>query len=321
MLGAIYNTDIKPLVIFGAGASYDLIDESEDPSFAKSEYRPPLSDNLFDTRSAFKPILGAYPRLQGLIGAVRKWQNSGLSLEDALDKMQNEPDDSGLFAAEIAVLHNYLGVLFRDVCWNNRMISGNNYHTFFRALRQVCKEFCVVNFNYDYLAQKALSESLGVDFSSANSYVSEPIKFIHPHGSIMWEYYADKKIKVNSNYQYSNGGSTLIMPTISGKAFSCPGDHIEALLNFVKTQANVIIVIGWKGREDHFSNDILKSITGCPRRIIIVGGGDKASGKAILKSSGLNRFAGISRIYISGFSNLLKLYPDFNMEPPEEHLL
>ncbi|MFA7653805.1 MAG: hypothetical protein WCX97_02060 [Candidatus Magasanikbacteria bacterium] len=320
MLGDIPNVNIKPLVIFGAGASYDLIDDSEDPSFLKSSLRPPLSNNLFDSRPAFKSLLVTQPRLQGLVGVVRKWQGNGLGLEESLDKVRNDPNDGGKFATEIVALTNYLGSLFKVVSWENREISGNNYHTFFRALKCISKEFCIVNFNYDYLAQKALSESLGIEFSQSSSFIDGPIKFIYPHGSIMWGRYASNQIKINSSYQYSGDGSTLVVPTITGKSFSCPIEHIHALQQFVTNDANVIIIIGWKGKEDHFNDSVLKLIKNPPRRIIIVGGGDSATGKAVINNTGLNKFGGISRIYISGFSNLLKIYPDFNMESRSEHL-
>ncbi|HBF67638.1 MAG TPA: hypothetical protein DDW36_04420 [Candidatus Magasanikbacteria bacterium] len=57
MLGEIQK--IKPLIIFGAGASHCLF---EDRYFESNKLRPPLNKDLFDTtNTTVKSILGQYP--------------------------------------------------------------------------------------------------------------------------------------------------------------------------------------------------------------------------------------------------------------------
>lgn len=314
MLGDIAVTEFKPLVIFGAGASYDLISKEDDASFLESEYKPPLTDGIFETRPVFKVIQLRCTGIQGLIGTIR---HSILSFEEALEKIQNDPMEAEKFAQELPILKQYLGYLFGAVSKHNIQFSGSNYHTFFRSLNKISKEFCVVNFNYDFLAQKAMTETVSRSFTDIDLYARGPIKLIHPHGSVMWSKYADGNIKVSTDYNYSNSGDFLTIPTVSGKKFTCPDDHIQALKNFVTNDVNVVIIIGWKGKETHFKKEILEKMR-IPKKIIIVGG-EKTGGENVLRGCGLDRFIGVSRLYISEFSKFLMEYPDFTADSKTEH--
>lgn len=302
------NSKIRPLVIFGAGASYDLIDDKD---FIDSEYRPPLADDIFKNNKFFKKIQLQYPLINGLIGLTRNRmgdKNSKIkSLEEVLDEIQNDKRDGEVFKEELIVLKRYLTKLFLKISDINNF-PGDNYDTFFRLMNQVCDSYYVVNFNYDTLAQKAIENNLKTRFKDIDSYIDHQIKLIHVHGSVIWNKNNNGSIAL---YGTKNPSAEIIIPTVSGKKFICPDDHINALTRYLK-KVNVIIIIGWKGTEDHFKKLLEKNIPDSSKRIILVGGGEEPN-IDILKRSGLDGFYNHDKVYINGFSNLLKTFPDFSM--------
>jgi len=306
--GISSDEKIKPLVIFGAGASYDLIDDKD---FINSEHRPPLADEIFKNNKFFKEIQLKYPRINGLIGLARnKMKDKGLetkSLEEVLDEIQNDKRDKVVFEEEIMVLKRYLTKLFLEIS-NTNNFPGDNYDTFFRLMNQVCDNYYVVNFNYDTLAQKAIENNLGKRFENIDSYIENKIKLIHVHGSVIWNRNINGSIEL---YGTRNQGAEIIIPTIGGKKFMCPDNHIKALRQCLK-EVNAIIIIGWKGTEDHFKKLLEENISDTSKRVILVGGGEE-SNIDTLRRSGLDKFYSHEKVYIKGFSNLLKIFPDFSM--------
>ena len=229
------------------------------------------------------------------------------SLEEVLDDIRNNPTEKDTFKKEIPIFKKYITHLFLEISDQNNL-PGNNYATFFRCLNNICDYYFVVNFNYDLLAQKAIQGVLGVEFDSITSYIKHKIKLIQPHGSVLWKWEGGD-ITIGGT---KSDGAEIVIPTTSGKQLVCPSDHIDLLINYLRKEVNVIIIIGWKGTEDHFK-EILNIITTPPRRLILVGG-SKEPNEKILKNCGLSRFSNIERIYVQGFSNLLKKYPDFDMD-------
>lgn len=328
MLGEFPNADPniepKPLVIFGAGASYDLVHPDNDPDgeFKDSQTRPPLANNIFDSNHFFQGVLRAFPRISGLIGMVKTRLGGKKSLEEILDDIQNDPKDDKDFEEEHPHLINYIVRLFYHISNKNRGIPVNNYDTFFRAMRRVCKNYYVVNFNYDLLAQWSIEKLLHINFNNIESYIRHEIKLIQIHGSVSWKH--DRKIGwiVDGALKL---GAEIVLPTASGKTFACPKDHTNALTKYLVNEVNVIIIIGWKGVEAHFK-DLLDKMERPPLRIIIVGGEKKEDDKddlfsrkkkkatSILKNCGLARFPvrGSQIIFVEGFSNFIKKYHDFS---------
>ncbi|MFH1551492.1 MAG: hypothetical protein ABIC36_01260 [bacterium] len=311
MLGNIQN--LKPLIIFGAGASHDLIDTKVEPNFHNNEWRPPLANEIFTNNKFFQKVQLRYPRLNGLIATVRirmSDESDKKSLEEVLDDIQQDPRDPNRFKGELIALEKYLIELFIQVSQVNSEIPGNNYSAFFRCMDQVCKEYYVVNFNYDYLAQKAIEDGSSIKFDDINSYTNQRIKLIHVHGSILWEQRGDKIVVNKYNVKNIDRGR-IIAPTTLGKRFACPDDHVDILRSYIPS-VNAIIIIGWQGTEIYF-NELWDKIQGFPQ-IRIVGGGNKDSGIKILVNTGLNRFGGTS-VYVRFFSRFLTQYTDFSVKP------
>lgn len=318
MLGDIPNTEeIKPLIIFGAGASHDLISPNDDAEFAETDWKPPLSNNLFDGNNNFiKGIIANHPSLQPLISVIRKKIHKGITLEEALDREQLQEE----FGNDSIHLSQYLSRLFLLISRNcSESVVGNNYQAFFKLLDRITKKYLIVNFNYDFLAQKALDDTRIVHFSDFNSYINSRVKLVHVHGSVIWERYGDGRLGIGS-YKNGGGSANISIPIINGKEYACPTEHVNALNNFLMNEANLVIIVGWKGVESHFKKT-LQLLVNPPRRIIIIGGEKSTyeNGEEILKNCGLDRFKNIQKIFINGFSNLFNYYDDFAKPPLREN--
>jgi hypothetical protein len=321
MLGNIPNTKLKPLVILGAGASYDLINTNDDvyARFEQSDFRPPLTDEIFK-RESFTQISSQLPQLNGLIGCIRtKMNSSDMSLESVLSFMEEDPKQLDKFKSELFYLKKYLAKLFFKISKENESYVANNYSTFFRQLRLMEDEFCVVNFNYDFLAQKALQEEFDIPYNKIQDYINKKVKLIHVHGSVLWEEGLDNNLSVREPGDFVRSFNKIRLTHPTGvKGFSCPEEHHNALVDYI-TKCNVIISIGWRGAEDHF-NKLFTEINGVPKRIIVVGKSDNIN-KEFLKRTNLSKFRGGEKYYISGFSNCLNSYPDFDVMPKVEHII
>lgn len=131
----------------------------------------------------------------------------------------------------------------------------------------------LVTFNYDDLLEEAL-RGLGQGFGHIDDYVfTEPYGVFKLHGSTNWERAVRLKAGPGPEYligeaarlvltdEYFVLGSQLdsaaipavAVPTLSKTTFECPASHVEALVRAMK-EVDRILVIGWKGREETFTN-------------------------------------------------------------------
>jgi hypothetical protein len=304
MFRELKNVRIKPLIILGAGASYDLVESNQYNDFNEKDYRPPLMDDIFKENDFYLGIRKKYSHLNGLVAVVRARMKKGKTFEEVITEIRNSKEEREQFKSEIPELKQYIAELFVNISYKNKDIVGN-YHALFRNLKTSCTESMVVNFNYDYLAQKAISDVYGVGFNNLNDYLSDNIKLIHVHGSVLFSRNRKDDIKLEKELNnVVSKNPSITVPTTKSKYFSCPKSHEEALKNYLKI-ANVVIIIGWKGREDNFAKLLLKLQR---VRKIIIAGGDMPK---ILENSGLNRFV-CRKKYEETFSKLIEAYPDFN---------
>ncbi len=318
MLGGLPNINIKPLIILGAGASHDFISDLSYRDPGDEHRKPPLANNLFQDNPFFRGLKGVdqFKNIQSLMGNVVKRMKLGRSLEEVLDDIQNNPNEEKQFKEELPILKNYLAFLFSKISYHNISFAGNNYQIFFRSIMLSCEDCLVVNFNYDYLAQKAISDTYNFEFDHFIRYLNKRIKLIHIHGSVLWGISNEGDYKLKTGYGdkvFSN--SAITIPTIKGKNFACPIEQQEYLDTNISS-VNVIVIIGWKGKEDHFKA-LLNTIKEV-HRIIIIGGSDKSNNEC-LKNSGLSRFR-CEKIYVKGFLNFLDEYTDFSTDVKEEHI-
>ena len=57
------------LVVFGPGVSYDSVPHCPSSGMYREEQRPPLADQLFDTREIFAQALATFPRCLPIVPA------------------------------------------------------------------------------------------------------------------------------------------------------------------------------------------------------------------------------------------------------------
>ena len=90
------------LVIIGAGASFDSYPEKRvpanrtDPRVQETEHlRPPLAQDLFDTRPAFMELYMKYDMIGGLVHQLRRSrENLGADLEAIQDSAGTTSESS-----------------------------------------------------------------------------------------------------------------------------------------------------------------------------------------------------------------------------------
>jgi hypothetical protein len=299
--GLMWRSDepFKPLVIFGAGASYDLIPKQFYPAFHENPSRPPITKGLLDGGNVIlNELMERHPKSSSLIGTIRArmlWKN--ISLEEAFDEVIKESRLD--MTSEINDFEEYLKEVFHNATKQNRKITGTNYEVFIgqlRQLREFCPEIMIINFNYDGLCKIAI-EKFGNEFKydSPLSYYTKPIKLIHIHGLV-------------------GDGETekLTLPLIQGKTYGCPDEQVKAMQQYIP-QANLLFIIGWKGNESHFKKDLMK-IGSIKRTFIVHGGG--MNPRSILDNCGLSSLTSLSGVYqIKGFSNFIIKYNQIRGNP------
>jgi hypothetical protein len=189
--------------------------------------------------------------------------------------------------------------------WQARAVGMTNYLSLIEEIerwrRPSDEKVLLVTFNYDTLLEEAVARIAGVKFRTIDDYVSVPSWLvIKPHGSVNWHRqitlpsrsaalptgYRDKLhalIETRANWRFTDayavqepGGSAEIetqyaFPALSipvqsktHSDFECPPDHLHALRRALPAVTRVLIV-GWRGLEEHFMGEWQRAIHGTPR--------------------------------------------------------
>ena len=183
----------KPVIIFGAGASHDVVNTTKFE--CNPQFQPPLTNGLFDQKWDEKYFF-QFPRLPYLLPPIREWVGQNKSLEDYLrifkednDDLDGEENKEG--ELQLIELQLFLRDFFEDV--GRYYIPGrpdvNNYHHFFTKLcRSGIKEASVITFNYDLFLDQAIQRVFGYDYKSVSSQYKKPVALFKVHGSVDWGY-------------------------------------------------------------------------------------------------------------------------------------
>lgn len=289
------------MVIFGAGASYDSLGDRRPQSF-HSNFRPPLANGLFEMRETFGPALTAYPQFRSLIPRLRAAKN----IEHELEVLRSEQDADPYRAVQLNAIRFYLRQVI-TVCslsFARETHGVTNYASLLERIRhwQVSSEepVALVTFNYDTLLEDACHEVFGFLASSLQSYVANAhYKIFKPHGSINWVRLVENELEANNEHiehrlirlgkdlrlrpgQHINSGSlmeghytfpaiAIPVETKSESEFEFPESHLKELRNAIK-QTSRLLLIGWKGTEQHFLNLWKSGAAPNLKRIQIVAG-------------------------------------------------
>lgn len=241
----------------------------------------------------------------------------GPVLEAELEKYQQEANDYPRRFAELLSLRFYLQrVLLECSQWHDLASGISNYLGLLSRVDTFLKqgeEICFVTFNYDLLMEKALVEFKGSP-TSIDWYISGSHKLLKVHGSVNWgRVVRDRKIDpaalttedqireqmiedapyfigegVSQIYELSTSvvagdASSLLFPAIAlpvqGKteqSFECPEEHLQLLRERIPATTR-LLVIGWRGTENHFLELWRAVAPKATPRVLIVSGSASAA--------------------------------------------
>lgn len=271
-------------VIFGAGASFDCVDQATGNS--NSQFKPPLVNELFALRDSFSAIMDKYPRVRDVSDEIRsKMLHEKISLEKLFREMFDRDDPHSV--ADYSQIPLYLQELLGEVSRHYVGIgTASKYNSLVRMIarsRQFSK-VAYVTLNYDLLLDKAISGYYNHEFQKMDNYIntSQPWSLIKPHGSVNWgrrvkNYFNDDthqtavsalsriggrpeledrievlsghqdeaRFKLNSFYYPS-----MLLPIENKKEFVCPESHISFLTEYIKNSSHYLF-IGYSASDEN----------------------------------------------------------------------
>ncbi len=281
-----------PLIIFGAGASYD--------------YSPlgkvgPLTIHLTDDEFLNPELLDRYPGAGSLLSSViQQVKGKKRSFEEVLTELKKQSSHSSRMRSHFAALEFYLQVLFETISVDagvprkKRMHSINNYRDLINSIDTYADgKACIVTFNYDTLFERNIP---GGPPQAMKDYVEGDLKVIKLHGSHDWIYalprdsFASSSEERKTNFQLylenpgllenlrkekiapyhkqefarKNTGSreflkfpALALPLNEKDDYICPLSHIQTLER-VLPNIDRVLIIGWSAG-DPLLLEILKN--------------------------------------------------------------
>jgi len=308
------------MVIFGAGASYDSVEAVRPNVGTARDYqdRPPLADELFQDRPRFTEMMTRYRDCVPLIPRLRT-REGGVSVEEMLGRLYDAAPTHGARYRQFAAIRFYLHAMMW-VCqlrWRDTSKGITNHVTLLDLIDQWLPKYervCLVTFNYDLLIENALDHKR-IAILSLSDYVSHPTyKLIKAHGSINWGrevrsplidldkaplQVAFELIERSEELQFAeefvwtgehdmgrlpNNGTTvfpaLAIPLVTKMAFECPKAH-QGVLRDCIPGVSKILVIGWRGAEQHFV-ELLSSLSGSRKIPGLVVAGDRGRASEVI---------------------------------------
>lgn len=207
-------TDEVMLVITGAGASYDCVDEvtgrdrgllrpGTDVTGLDAHYfddaRPPLTKELVENRDLYNGFLQKYRDAIPVASQLRRRlaveSEDPVTIESALREYQDASPGDDVRRRHLVAFRFYL----RDVLWavthymNSATLTGGDTH-YVRLVNDLRvwalktgASLCFVNFNYDLLLEEAITRACGFVPELPPIIGGEGrIRLIKPHGSVNW---------------------------------------------------------------------------------------------------------------------------------------
>jgi hypothetical protein len=211
-----------PLIILGAGASYDFQDLREynpQEEYERKKWQPPLTNKLFDG-SKFEEILNSYPQLNEIVGDIRpKLRNSSntKTFEEIISSYYQKRNNNKEISVGLVAMLFYINELLTKVS-DKYYSDRNNYSSLILKLKNSSLNAIFVNFNYDLLLEK----TLGLErFNSFDGYIhNQRFPVIKIHGSCNWYWQImTKPLRYDeTNYTNAIANATSIIENLRGKA-------------------------------------------------------------------------------------------------------
>jgi hypothetical protein len=294
------------LVVFGAGASYDSFQLFPGPPPCDNgpltpkeicwEERPPLANQLFDSRPIFVDLMEKFKEVQALVPLLRQ---PGISIEKQLAEFQEQARTYPPAQRELNAIRFYLRSALWDCQdrWRSRHRGVTNFATLLREIDRwrltVSEPVCFVTFNYDTMLEEAMAPVLRFNVRDMNSYIAlSEYKLFKLHGSINWgrelkgiahpgnatpfayenlldivgpdSPYLTNRYRICNRVMSPAPDRVVVFPAISipvenKDEFSCPPDHVTALEGLLP-HVTKMITIGWRATEDKFLKMLLDSM-------------------------------------------------------------
>ena len=291
------------LVVFGAGASFDSVHHLPAPGPPSEgllywQERPPLANQLFDTRGIFVELMARFKECQALVPMLRQ---SGTSVEKKLAEFQEQAKTFPPAHRELAAVHYYLhfAVWTCQNQWYTRHRGVTNFRTLLREIErwryEAKEQVCFVTFNYDTMLEEAIGPVLQLEVRDMDSYYTwENYSLFKLHGSVNWGRIVDGLSAGGGSpvrfYQHlintvnpDNSCVTeeymlcdiemhplqdprvvlypaLSIPVEKKDEFSCPRTHVTAL-EAILPRVTKMITIGWRATEAEFLTRLHLSTT------------------------------------------------------------
>lgn len=274
----------QPLIIVGAGASYD---------YFQGEEMAPLTDQLVSKYN--EDLLRKYDGAARLLAEIRpKVIVHKISFEIALNDICQRAGTKSRRKQQIAALQFYLQEYFDCISSGHRPM--NNYAALIEKVRDNTDNgACIISLNYDSLLEQSIQ---GHSCTAIGDYIKYPIKIFKPHGSHNWSYVYEPNLQEIwepslTSYDYSNTNPDIIpsfvakdraiyhqieikkaqklhnvasnilmfpalaIPLPGKQKFVCPVAHIDSLRNELKS-CDRILIIGWRAGDPGIL-DLLKT--------------------------------------------------------------
>lgn len=283
------------MVVFGAGASWDSANFEPTDVITKMHWRPPVGSDLFADRQYFGQFIDQYWWVRPLVSRFRNAKDS-VTLESELDELQDGSKGRVLTREQLFALRYYLQRVISGTCqeWSNRIHGNTNYVRLVDDIDSMWthgpgkgKPVIFATFNYDVLLDGALGQ-IGVKVGqSLESYTENPqYKLIKPHGSVNWFHHvpvpnrsshpyfpqiirglAREELKASEDFLIApersdiddiEGIPALSIPVAKKTHFEMPPKHLEVLKAAIP-QVTHLLIIGWRGNEQHFV-DLLRAL-------------------------------------------------------------
>jgi hypothetical protein len=181
------------LVVFGAGSSYDsfhLFPASAASHDGHWQDRPPLANQLFDSREIFVQLMQRFRDCQAIVPILRQ---AGTSIEKRLAEIQEQAKTFPPAHRELAAIHYYLHFALwtcQDQ-WRAKHRGITNFATLLREIErwrhETKEQVCCVTFNYDTMLEDAMWQVLHLQVQDMDSYQKwENYSLFKLHGSVNW---------------------------------------------------------------------------------------------------------------------------------------
>ena len=332
-----------PLIIFGAGASYDF------SHIGKAGDVAPLTKNLADEKFHHTDLIGKYEGVGSLLSDIIHQVKNGKNFEDVLSDKSNRAQGSTQLLANLSALYFYLETLFERISTpndlNRRIHLANNYHIILDRIHEHAEgKALVATFNYDTLFENSLPR--GSAPNSMQDYISGGIKIIKLQGSHDWSYvqpvstedlqYAKdgfelwmKNPNVFDNFhikghnpRHKNELKTaadnrigdvhylqlpaLALPLTGKDRYVCPESHTQALERALP-EVDRVLIIGWRAGDPLLLKMLKKHLRSMKYKILVVSNGIESAKEIVNSIKGALgiHYADISAYKGKGFSGFV----------------